>query len=100
MNLLIVTKDNCKKAHGALLKLLDISHRNNLNVFLQEKDIILGKSQVFKNQNIDLGIALGGDGTMLKLSSLIQKYTVKPTVASFSLGTLGFLLPLSKYYII
>lgn len=41
---------------------------------------------------IDLVITLGGDGTILHASSLFNKGPVPP-VLSFSLGTLGFLLP-------
>jgi NAD kinase len=42
-------------------------------------------------RTVDFGITLGGDGTMLHYSSLFQK--IVPPVISFSLGTLGFLLP-------
>ncbi|EJD08444.1 ATP-NAD kinase, partial [Fomitiporia mediterranea MF3/22] len=41
---------------------------------------------------IDLVITLGGDGTILHASSLFKKGAVPP-VLSFSMGTLGFLLP-------
>lgn len=41
---------------------------------------------------IDLVIALGGDGTILRASSLFKTGPVPP-VLSFSMGTLGFLLP-------
>lgn len=41
---------------------------------------------------IDLVITLGGDGTILHASSLFSTGPVPP-VLSFSLGTLGFLLP-------
>ncbi|OMJ16056.1 NADH kinase pos5, mitochondrial [Smittium culicis] len=40
---------------------------------------------------IDFIITLGGDGTLLKTSSLFQESV--PPVLSFSMGTLGFLLP-------
>lgn len=40
---------------------------------------------------IDFAITLGGDGTMLHVSSLFPK--AAPPVLSFSLGTLGFLMP-------
>ncbi|KIY50292.1 ATP-NAD kinase [Fistulina hepatica ATCC 64428] len=42
--------------------------------------------------NIDLVITLGGDGTILHASSLFSAGEVPP-VLSFSMGTLGFLLP-------
>lgn len=43
---------------------------------------------------VDLVISLGGDGTMLHVSSLFQKHV--PPVVSFSMGTLGFLMPFGK----
>ncbi|GJJ08458.1 hypothetical protein Clacol_002676 [Clathrus columnatus] len=41
---------------------------------------------------VDLVITLGGDGTILRASSLFKTGPVPP-VLSFSMGTLGFLLP-------
>lgn len=41
---------------------------------------------------MDLAITLGGDGTVLRLASLFDAGPVPP-VLSFSMGTLGFLLP-------
>lgn len=43
-------------------------------------------------QKVDLVITLGGDGTILHASSLFKVGAVPP-VLSFSMGTLGFLLP-------
>jgi NAD kinase len=43
-------------------------------------------------ERIDLVITLGGDGTILHASSLFKVGAVPP-VLSFSMGTLGFLLP-------
>ncbi|TPX34879.1 NAD+ kinase [Synchytrium microbalum] len=43
------------------------------------------------NRTVDFAIALGGDGTILHLTSLFP--TAVPPIISFSLGTLGFLLP-------
>ena len=45
--------------------------------------------------SIDLIITLGGDGTILHASSLFRIGPVPP-VLSFSMGTLGFLLPFSE----
>ncbi|KAJ9096717.1 hypothetical protein QFC21_004987 [Naganishia friedmannii] len=42
---------------------------------------------------IDLIITLGGDGTILHLSSLYSTAGAVPPVLSFSMGSLGFLLP-------
>lgn len=46
---------------------------------------------------IDLVITLGGDGTILHASSLFKTGAVPP-VLSFSMGTLGFLLPFRTYH--
>lgn len=43
-------------------------------------------------QKTDLLITLGGDGTILHATSMLSHGPVPP-VLSFSLGTLGFLLP-------
>jgi NADH kinase len=45
-----------------------------------------------KAEKIDLVVTLGGDGTILHASSLFSIGAVPP-VLSFSMGTLGFLLP-------
>lgn len=47
------------------------------------------------SEKIDLVITLGGDGTILHASSLFKSGAVPP-VLSFSMGTLGFLLPFRK----
>lgn len=44
------------------------------------------------SEKIDLVVTLGGDGTILHASSLFSVGAVPP-VLSFSMGTLGFLLP-------
>lgn len=49
-----------------------------------EKDLLASK--------VDLVVTLGGDGTILHVSSLFDQAAVPP-VLSFSMGTLGFLLP-------
>lgn len=40
---------------------------------------------------MDLAICLGGDGTLLYMSTMFQRHV--PPVLCFSLGTLGFLTP-------
>lgn len=47
-------------------------------------------------EKIDLVVTLGGDGTILHASSLFSAGAVPP-VLSFSMGTLGFLLPFRSY---
>jgi NADH kinase len=56
--------------------------------------IILGPD----SERIDLVVTLGGDGTILHASSLFSAGAVPP-VLSFSMGTLGFLLPFRKFMI-
>jgi len=43
--------------------------------------------------DVDFCISLGGDGTVLHLTSLFVEDTPLPPVISFSMGTLGFLTP-------
>ena len=43
------------------------------------------------NTVVDFVVSLGGDGTLLHVSSLFQGHT--PPVVGFSMGTLGFLVP-------
>jgi NADH kinase len=44
---------------------------------------------------IDLVVGVGGDGTLLHVSSLFPKRV--PPVVPFSMGTLGFLMPFGTY---
>jgi NADH kinase len=48
------------------------------------------------HRTVDAIITLGGDGTILHAASLFSS-TYVPPILSFSLGTLGFLLPFSTY---
>lgn len=50
------------------------------------------KDHTLLADKVDLCITLGGDGTILHVSSLFDRSAVPP-VLSFSMGTLGFLLP-------
>lgn len=43
--------------------------------------------------DVDFCISLGGDGTVLHLTTLFAEDQPLPPVASFALGTLGFLTP-------
>lgn len=43
-------------------------------------------------KEVDLVLTVGGDGTILYASSLFRK-GIAPPVLSFSMGTIGFLLP-------
>lgn len=46
-------------------------------------------------RTVDGVVTLGGDGTILHVSSLFDHSAVPPVI-SFSMGTVGFLLPFSK----
>ncbi|KAL0045645.1 hypothetical protein WJX82_000529 [Trebouxia sp. C0006] len=46
-----------------------------------------------EDDDVDFCISLGGDGTVLHLTSLFVEDTPLPPVISFSMGTLGFLTP-------
>ena len=50
------------------------------------------------NVPVDLVVTLGGDVTILRASSLFRTGPVPP-VLSFSMGTLGFLLPFRMCYL-
>lgn len=105
-NILIVKKRHDEKASAALLQAIkhiqstypDMNiivesdtyeqfgkeHPNVLPVTSEEKHLLGSK--------VDLAVTLGGDGTILHISSLFDQDAVPP-VLSFSMGTLGFLLP-------
>ncbi len=51
------------------------------------------KCDVHRIADVDFCISLGGDGTVLHLTSLFVEDTPLPPVISFSMGTLGFLTP-------
>ena len=42
---------------------------------------------------VDFCVSLGGDGTVLHLTSLFAEDSPLPPVVSFAMGTLGFLTP-------
>lgn len=77
----------------------------SMNVILEERTISQDLVESFPNltsissstrkvlsSKVDIVLTLGGDGTILHASSLFDKSAVPP-VLSFSMGTLGFLLP-------
>jgi NADH kinase len=63
-------------------------HKELISVSAEEKHKLSSK--------VDLAVTLGGDGTILHVSSLFDKDAVPP-VLSFSMGTLGFLLPYREF---
>lgn len=65
-------------------ELINTPNKANVDVYTGSNDEIIEKT--------DLIVSLGGDGTILRGVSIFSNTTVPPVV-SFSLGTLGFLLP-------
>lgn len=78
------------------LKIFKKRRRRLLRQKEESNDIVrgLGSSPVLDASpdiHIDFGVTLGGDGTLLHYASLFPRKV--PPVISFSLGSLGFLLP-------
>lgn len=61
-------------------------------LFITDSSVLSTLSPGPSSEQIDLVVTLGGDGTILHASSLFSVGAVPP-VLSFSMGTLGFLLP-------
>ncbi|KAL9937555.1 hypothetical protein V8E36_003964 [Tilletia maclaganii] len=107
-NVLLVKKRNDKKASAAMKEV--ISHIRSaypdLNIIvepeaceelgdLQTAFAVVSSTNEDKQElarKTDLVLTLGGDGSILHVSSLFDRSAVPP-VLSFSMGTLGFLLP-------
>ncbi|KAF7721359.1 NADH kinase pos5 [Apophysomyces ossiformis] len=101
---LIVKKPNDPKTENALIQLASWLHENepNLNIVVEPEVAeqfheklpfvyVIDKNQKQEyTRTVDFAITLGGDGTILHLSSLFPK--AAPPVLCFSLGTLGFLM--------
>ncbi|KAG8894138.1 hypothetical protein FRB99_001486, partial [Tulasnella sp. 403] len=97
-NILIVKKHNDERVSNAFHDILRHLRTNysEATLYLESSDTLSQHDcEVFTRVNspkINLIITLGGDGTILHASSLFRESSVPP-VLSFSLGTLGFLLP-------
>ncbi|KIL68817.1 hypothetical protein M378DRAFT_8259 [Amanita muscaria Koide BX008] len=82
-------------AINAFLEHVHKTYRD-IRVFHEDKPEIPHGAEVWNPgpnaEQIDLVVTLGGDGTILHASSLFSAGAVPP-VLSFSMGTLGFLLP-------
>jgi NAD kinase len=70
---------------------VEVKAGSKISVWNQPKDDTRSSQH-----EIDLIITLGGDGTMLHVSSLYDRPGVVPPVLSFSMGSLGFLTPFSE----
>lgn len=64
---------------------------NEISAWLKSKNIKVKSIsyKLSKNPRVDFIISLGGDGTMLRISRLVSKYSIP--VMGVNLGTLGFL---------
>nr|GAT57802.1 predicted protein [Mycena chlorophos] len=97
-SILIVNKLRTQPVILAIDAFLEHVHSTypGVRVFHEDRPDIPHGAEVWqsgeKAQNIDLVVTLGGDGTILHASSLFSAGAVPP-VLSFSMGTLGFLLP-------
>jgi len=82
-------------AIDAFLEHVNVTYPN-VRVFHEDRPDIPHGAEVWRPgenaEKIDLVVTLGGDGTILHASSLFSSGAVPP-VLSFSMGTLGFLLP-------
>ncbi|KAF6760190.1 ATP-NAD kinase-like domain-containing protein, partial [Ephemerocybe angulata] len=93
-SILIVNKLRTQPVVLAIDALLEYVHEHypDVRVFHEDRKDIPHGAEVWKSEQIDLVVTLGGDGTILHASSLFSAGEVPP-VLSFSMGTLGFLLP-------
>jgi len=97
-SILIVNKLRTKPVIDTIDSFLDHlrTHYPHVRVFHEDRPDIPQGVEVWRPgqgaEKIDLVITLGGDGTILHASSLFKVGAVPP-VLSFSMGTLGFLLP-------
>lgn len=108
-NVFLIKKQNDQKTTKAMREIIQNLQRNypTLNLiieggkedgsesFLDFSDRLICVEEndyPLLTEKVDLCITLGGDGTILHVSSIFDK-TAVPPVLSFSMGTLGFLLP-------
>ncbi|KAL0138203.1 ATP-NAD kinase-like domain-containing protein [Mucor lusitanicus] len=103
-NVLIVKKPNDIKTEKAFVEVANWLHQSqpDMNIIVEpevaeqfQKELpfvhVIEKSHKEDyTRTVDFAVTLGGDGTMLHLSSLFPK--AAPPVVSFSLGTLCFLM--------
>ncbi|KAG0183528.1 NADH kinase pos5 [Apophysomyces sp. BC1034] len=101
---LIVKKPNDVKTENALIQMATWLHEHqpNLNIVVEPEvaeqfheklpfvHVIDRNQKQEYTRTVDFAITLGGDGTILHLSSLFPKSA--PPVLCFSMGTLGFLM--------
>ncbi|ESK93628.1 nadh kinase [Moniliophthora roreri MCA 2997] len=96
-SILIVNKLRTQPVILAIDAFLEHVHSTypGVRVFHEDRSDIPHGAEIWypgHSEKIDLVVTLGGDGTILHASSLFSSGAVPP-VLSFSMGTLGFLLP-------
>jgi hypothetical protein len=105
-NILLVKKISDEKASSALKKAVQHIKATypSMNIIVETDTHAQSTDQLsdvvqfhpdekhLLSSKVDLTVTLGGDGTILHVSSLFDQDAVPP-VLSFSMGTLGFLLP-------
>ncbi|KAJ7350418.1 ATP-NAD kinase-like domain-containing protein [Mycena albidolilacea] len=97
-SILIVNKLRTQPVILAIDAFLEHVHSTypGVRVFHEDRPDIPHGAEIWHSgdnaEKIDLVVTLGGDGTILHASSLFSAGAVPP-VLSFSMGTLGFLLP-------
>ncbi|KJA28955.1 hypothetical protein HYPSUDRAFT_197081 [Hypholoma sublateritium FD-334 SS-4] len=96
-HILIVNKLRTQPVIMAIDAFLEHVHSlyPGVRVFHEDREDIPHGAEIWRPaspEKIDLVVTLGGDGTILHASSLFSAGAVPP-VLSFSMGTLGFLLP-------
>ena len=104
-NILIIKKTfnlETEKAELELFRYLELNHKSTKVILERDESRKLPDSKYFMASSIseyervvDLVITIGGDGTILHASSLFPR-KVAP-ILSFSMGSLGFLLPFSNF---
>jgi len=96
---LIIKKINDEECSRDLLLIANWLQKNDIQVFVEPavKQKEFPQFQSIKldhpGRGIDFIIVLGGDGTLLYLSSLFQNTQTVPPIISFARGSLGFLTP-------
>ncbi|KAL8725091.1 MAG: hypothetical protein Q9166_007565, partial [cf. Caloplaca sp. 2 TL-2023] len=110
-NILLVQKRNAPAATEALREfaqhiqdtypninvILEPDTANNLHqsipfpIYTSTKSSDAATNQAALAEKIDLTATFGGDGTILRASSLFSTALIVPPILSFSMGTLGFL---------
>ncbi|EIE19085.1 ATP-NAD kinase [Coccomyxa subellipsoidea C-169] len=93
----IVKKPHSLEASAKMKEIGDWLTSKGLNV-LVERSVHMKEFPEFgcfepRHNEVDFCVTLGGDGTVLHIASLFTEDEPLPPIASFAMGTLGFLTP-------